>query len=127
MTVYRGEGEKVLTVLQKNSHLSRSDIYKLLSPLPTEVILFLMAKTTQEGARKAVSLYFTQLKTIRLSVGGDDLKSLGIPPGPGYKVILSDLREARLNGKVLTHEDEIAYVRKHFVPREGLKEKTNKT
>lgn len=122
MTLCRGEGEKALTALQKNSHLSRSDIAKLLSPLPNEVLLFLMARTNQEGIRKTISLYFTQLKSIRISVGGDDLKNLGMAPGPGYKVILTDLLEARINGKVLTHEDEIAYVKKHFVPHEGVKE-----
>ena len=122
MTLCRGEGEKALTVLQKNSHLSRSDIAKLLSSLPNEVLLFLMARTNQEGIRKTISLYFTQLKSIRISVGGDDLKNLGLAPGPDYKVILTNLLEARINGKVLTHEDEIAYVKKHFVPHEGVKE-----
>lgn len=112
----RGEGEKVLMTLQKNPKLSRSEIYKILSSLPNEVLLFLMAKTNQEASRKAISLYFTQLKSIRISVGGEDLKNLGIAPGPRYKTILNDLLEARLNGKVLTHEDEIAYVIKHFKP-----------
>ena len=40
-----------------------------------------MARTNQEAARKAISLYFTKLKGIRISMGGEDLKALGLPPG----------------------------------------------
>ncbi|MBI4764454.1 MAG: CBS domain-containing protein [Deltaproteobacteria bacterium] len=118
MILCRNEGEKVLMTLQKNPKLSRSEIYGLLSPLPNEVLLFLMAKTTQETGRKAISLYFTQLKSIRISIGGGELKDLGLVPGPLYKTILEDLLEARINGKVLTREDEIAYVKKHFSTQE---------
>ncbi len=114
MTLCRNEGEKVLMTLQKNPKFSRSEIYKLLSPLPNEALLFLMAKTNQETGRKAISLYFTQLKSICLSIGGEELKALGLVPGPLYKTILGDLLEARINGKVLTREDELAYVKKHF-------------
>jgi tRNA nucleotidyltransferase (CCA-adding enzyme) len=117
MTLCRGAGEKILAALQKNPRLSRSEIVKLLSPLPNEVLLFLMAKTNQEGVRKTISIYFTQLKSIRTSLGGDDLKNMGLTPGPRYKVILSDLLEARI---------EIAYVRKHFSAQEESKEKTQK-
>jgi tRNA nucleotidyltransferase (CCA-adding enzyme) len=118
ITLWRNEGERVLTTLQKNPFFPRSKIYDLLSPLPNEVLLFLMAKTSQETGRKAISLYFTQLKSIRISIGGEELKALGLVPGPLYKQILGDLLESRINGKVLTREDEIAYVRKHFMGNE---------
>ena len=111
----RSEGEKAMQALNRNPRLRRSDIYGLLSPFPSEILLFLMAKTNQEPTRKAISLYFTQLKAIRLSISGDDLKSLGLEPGPRFKVILKTLMEARINGKVLTPGDEIAYVREHFL------------
>jgi tRNA nucleotidyltransferase (CCA-adding enzyme) len=111
----RNEGEKAMQALNRNPRLRRSEIYGILSPLPSEILLFLMAKTNQEPTRKAISLYFTQLKAIRLSIGGDDLNALGLEPGPHFKVILKTLMEARLNGKVLTPGDEIAYVREHFL------------
>ena len=92
MGLCRNEGEKVLMALQKNPKLSRSEIFDLLSSLPNEALLFLMAKTTQETGRKAISLYFTQLKSIRISIGGEELKDLGLVPGPLYKTILGELR-----------------------------------
>ncbi len=118
MTLCRNEGERVIMTLQKNPKSSRSEIVRLLSPLPIEALLFLMAKTTQETGRKMISLFFTQLKSIRISIGGEELKTLGLVPGPQYKTILGNLLEARINGKVLTREDEIAYVKKHFAEQE---------
>jgi tRNA nucleotidyltransferase (CCA-adding enzyme) len=118
MTLSRNEEEKGLMTFQKNPEISRNEIYKVLSSFPNEVLLFLMAKAGQETGRKAISLYFTQLKSIRIAIRGNDLKTLGLVPGPIYKVILGDLLEARINGKVLTREDEIAYVKKHFVPQD---------
>jgi tRNA nucleotidyltransferase (CCA-adding enzyme) len=90
-------------------------VYALLSPFPNEILLFFMARTNQEAARKAISLYFTQLKGIKLFVGGEDLKSLGLTPGPLFKTILNDLLEARINEKVLTRNDEIAYVTERYL------------
>jgi len=116
LTLCRAEGDRILNTLQRNPATARSEIYKLLSPIPTEILLFLMAKTPQATGRKAISLFFTQLKSVRIATRGEDLKRLGIPPGPLYKTILNELLEARLNGKVLTAEDEIAYVSQHFLP-----------
>ncbi|MBA4392115.1 MAG: polya polymerase [Desulfobacca sp.] len=117
----RNEGEKVMMIFHKNPNLTRSEIYQLLSPFPNEILLFLMAKTNKEACRKAISLYFTQLKSTQLSVRGENLKSLGLAPGPLYKLILSDLLEARLNEKVLTHEDQVAYVKNHPLVREKIR------
>jgi tRNA nucleotidyltransferase (CCA-adding enzyme) len=74
-----------------------------------------MGRTTQEHTRRAISLYFTKLKGIRVSIGGEELKALGLPPGPLFKTILNGLLEARINEKVLTRADEIAYVKEHYL------------
>jgi poly(A) polymerase len=42
---------------------------------------------------------------------GDDLKALGFRPGPRFKEILDALEEAQLNGKVLTREDGLQFVK----------------
>jgi len=117
----RTEGDKLLLTFHKNPRITRSEIYKLLSIFPNEILLFLMAKTNKEACRKAISLYFTQLKSIQLSVKGEDLKALGLVPGPLYKIVLNDLLEARINEKVLTHEEQVAYVKNHSLVRDKIK------
>jgi tRNA nucleotidyltransferase (CCA-adding enzyme) len=92
-----------------------SEIYKLLSGLSTEVLLWLMAKTHAERGRRAVSLYFTELKKVRIELTGEDLINMGLKPGPVFQEVLGSLFEARLNGLVKTREDEIEFVRHHYL------------
>jgi hypothetical protein len=44
---------------------------------------------------------------VRPSIGGDDLRARGVPPGPQYKRILDALRDARLDGTALDEGDEL--------------------
>ncbi len=46
-------------------------------------------------------------------VTGDDLKSLGLVPGPGYREILNQVEEAQLEGRVRTREEALQFVREH--------------
>jgi tRNA nucleotidyltransferase (CCA-adding enzyme) len=92
--------------------LAPSSIYDLLRPLEGETVLLMMAKAKQEAAKKYVSLYLTRLRNVKVTLSGDDLKNMGIPPGPRYKKILSRLLDAKLDGKVKNREDEIEFVRK---------------
>jgi len=43
-------------------------------------------------------------------VTGDDLTALGFPPGPRFKTILDSLRDAQLEGALVTREEAIDYV-----------------
>jgi len=42
---------------------------------------------------------------------GDDLKRLGIPPGPAYRPLLEAIRDAQLDGQIATTDDAVALVR----------------
>jgi poly(A) polymerase len=44
-------------------------------------------------------------------ITGDDLKQLGIPPGPQYKRLLDAVREAQLDGAISTPEQALELVR----------------
>ncbi|MBM4338607.1 MAG: CBS domain-containing protein [Deltaproteobacteria bacterium] len=90
----------------------RSEIYTTLSPLSTEVKLFIMAKTTQTVTRRYISLYFTQLKDTKPILRGRDLVQMGVPPGPSIRKGLEDLLKARLDEQVITRQDELQYVSK---------------
>jgi tRNA nucleotidyltransferase (CCA-adding enzyme) len=108
----RARYRDVLYVLVRETELSPSRVYDLLKPLDTEAILFLMAKATQEKAKKHISLYLTHLREVAVTVTGDDLKKLGIPPGPRYRKILAALLDAKLDGKVKNREEEMEFARR---------------
>jgi tRNA nucleotidyltransferase (CCA-adding enzyme) len=90
------------------------EIYTLCKPLSIEALLFIMAKTEEEGIKKAISLFFTTLNVIQVNLRGEDLLQMGIKPGPRYREILDALLLARLEGKVKTKADELAYVKRHY-------------
>jgi tRNA nucleotidyltransferase (CCA-adding enzyme) len=94
-----------------------SDIYRLLEDFDAELLLFLMAKTQQEEARRAISLYFSKLREVRPALRGRDLQALGIKPGPIYSRILDRLLNGRLNGELKSREEEMDFVREHFSER----------
>jgi tRNA nucleotidyltransferase (CCA-adding enzyme) len=73
----------------------------------------MMAKTRKDNVKKAISSYFTHLRYIRPSIKGRDLKKLGLPPGPIYREILQAALDAKLNGELKTHMDELDFARKY--------------
>jgi tRNA nucleotidyltransferase (CCA-adding enzyme) len=60
----------------------------------------------------ALAHYQDTWQHVKPLVTGDDLHALGLPRGPRYRVLLDALRDARLDGRVTTREDELALVRK---------------
>ena len=41
-------------------------------------------------------------------ITGDDLKSLGLKPGPDFKTLLDTIRDAQLNDQVITRDQALA-------------------
>lgn len=94
--------------------VSRKFVYDVLSPLPNEVILYLMAKARHPDIKRYISLYFTQLKSVRTRVTGKELIRLGYRPGPRFKTILDELLERRFAGQLRTEDDEISFLLSRF-------------
>jgi tRNA nucleotidyltransferase (CCA-adding enzyme) len=110
--------EKAIAVARgfyRQPELKSSEIYHLLEGLGTEWLLFIMAKTQQEETRRAISHYFRDLKELRPKLRGRDLKDMGITPGPVYRRILDQLLDGRLNGELSSREEEMKFVRQHFL------------
>jgi tRNA nucleotidyltransferase (CCA-adding enzyme) len=102
----------VLYVFNKEPGLPPSRVYDLLAPLETEAVLLMMAKAKQETAKKYISLYLTHLRSVKVMLTGDDLKALGILPGPRYREILKELLDAKLDGLVRNRGEELEFARK---------------
>lgn len=102
------------------------DLHRWLSPLATEVLLMLMSLTGQERVRQWVSHYITRLRGVRPLLSGHDLQRLGVPPGPGYKTILADLLRARLNGEVVSADDERRLVERKYLTAKQKKPATSR-
>ncbi len=115
LRITKEEAEKVIYRLLTTRIISKKLIFDLLSPLPVETILYIMAKAKSEDIRRYISLYFTRLKNIEISVSGHDLIALGLKPGPSFKKIFNDVHEKKLAGELTTHAQEIEYVKSRYV------------
>lgn len=91
-----------------------SHLYRWFQPLATEILLFMMAKTSREQVRQWISRYITHLREVQPVLTGKDLEKLGIEPGPIYKIILDDLLNARLDERALTADQEMALVQRKY-------------
>lgn len=83
----------------------------LLAPLPLDGILYLMARTPDEDIRGAVSQYIYKWRQIKADITGEDLKKLGLAPGPCYGDIMRKILAAKLDGHAPTRESQIDLAR----------------
>ncbi len=73
----------------------------------TQHILFIIFKTCEdERIKNIIFKYIDHWKKVKPITTGEDLRKMGIPPGPTYKTILSRLRKAWLNQEILNVDQE---------------------
>jgi len=89
-----------------------STIYKRLTKLPLEVLLLILSKSKSPRLKERAVLYLTTLRKVRIKITGEDLKKLGLAPGPQFRKVLDRVFEARMDGKVKNKKEEYALVKK---------------
>ena len=62
-------------------------------------------------ARQNIDDYAMIWRHRRPGLSGDDLKRMGIPPGPRYKFLLDALRSACIDGDIKTPDQEALYLK----------------
>ncbi|UZP68294.1 CBS domain-containing protein [Desulfovibrio mangrovi] len=84
-----------------------SGLYRTLSPIGIEGLLFIMARTKADELRKSISHYLTHLRGMKIDISGEDLRIMGAPPGPAYGRVLSRVLAAKLDGEVPTRQMQL--------------------
>jgi tRNA nucleotidyltransferase (CCA-adding enzyme) len=91
--------------------LSNGAVVRALEGLALEAVVAL-ATTSGARVRRRCELFMTSLRHVRPHIGGEDLAVLGFPPGPGWSRALSAARDARLDGKAQSKDDELRIARR---------------
>jgi tRNA nucleotidyltransferase (CCA-adding enzyme) len=112
----RLETEQCLAGLEHRLPRTNSELYHKLVVFKTELVLYMMALSKRERVKKAISYFYTQLRSVDVAITGKDLMQMGLKPGPLYKKILQRVLEAKLNGRLENVEDERNFVRAEFLP-----------
>ncbi len=89
-----------------------SRICRLLELYPTQLLATAWVADRRRGVRARLVRFQSDYRNVTPILTGEDLKAMGLRPGPIFGQLLSTLRDARLDGQVTTREDEEALVRK---------------
>jgi tRNA nucleotidyltransferase (CCA-adding enzyme) len=75
-----------------------------------DTLLHIGALVGDQAARTAIARYEHDLRPVHTLLRGDDLRALGIAPGPRYRILLAGLRAAQLDGLVHSRTDAEQWV-----------------
>jgi len=89
-----------------------SRICRLLEPYPARLLVVGWVADRRAGVRARLTAFQTRYRPVAPILTGEDLKAMGLRPGPLFGRLLTALRDARLDGKITTREEEEALVRK---------------
>ncbi|MBU0899434.1 hypothetical protein KKB54_01245, partial [bacterium] len=78
-------------------------------------IEFLYYKEKSLLAKKRVMSFLANLQNIKPLLNGEDLKKLGVKPGPLYSKIIHSILLEKLEGSLSKKEEEIKYVLDNYV------------
>lgn len=117
----KGDKKRILSYKQishkfilelKRPNIKPSKIFACLNPLSYEVIILLKAKYANRNIQRYIEDFFEIYNGMYILISGDDLKRLGIRPGPYYQKIFAKVLKAKLEGKVRTRQEELALIGK---------------
>jgi tRNA nucleotidyltransferase (CCA-adding enzyme) len=91
--------------------LKPSECVERLESYPVNAVEALGYVAKDPRVKELFDEYISKWRYIKPHTTGDDLKTLGIEPGPRYAVILRQLRNAWLDGKVKTEEEEKSFLK----------------
>jgi tRNA nucleotidyltransferase (CCA-adding enzyme) len=97
---------------QVSSSQKASRIYRILQPYPRRIIAAVWIASERAQLREKLLRFQTTYRCVEPALSGNDLKALGLRPGPLFGRLLRALRDARLDGEITTREEEEALVRK---------------
>jgi tRNA nucleotidyltransferase (CCA-adding enzyme) len=86
--------------------LSPSNIYRLLDGYSSQALVANSLATESPVASQNIRLFLKKLKDIKISLTGEDLIKMGVAQGPPIGEVLELLKQAKLNGKINTRQDE---------------------
>ena len=117
-----GQWEKIaydIQLMHKHSqklsleNIPRSETYLLLRDIQVPVIKGFCTMTEVENIRNNLNLYIDELQHIHPLLNGKDLVSMGVPEGPKIGILLKQLLEERLDGRIKSRQEEENLVRRN--------------
>jgi len=107
------KSRRIAAMLSSCAPLRRSQVYRLLSGLPNEAVILVLARRLAVNGRAAkerltrrLARFLIRDRHVTTKVNGDTLHRFGLRPGPRFKTILDRLLDERLDGKIVSAQQE---------------------
>ena len=102
---YRG-----MSSILRNENLSPSEVVAVLGEFPLPLLEAQRALTGSTYQKSRLDQYLGTLRHVRPEITGVDLLGAGVPQGPEIGIMLDEVLRARMDGRVKTKEEELAFV-----------------
>ena len=106
-----GDAQTALAALTREGIEDPAWLYDTMEGCSLEALLLAMSMTGSPEKKKGISRYLLELRKEKPVLNGNDLKALGLEPGPEFSKILRAVLHERLKGNLRSREDEIRYVK----------------
>jgi tRNA nucleotidyltransferase (CCA-adding enzyme) len=107
----------ILKQLRKKG-LRRSQVYQILQPIDGQVVTYLRVSDRHPQAQHYIKEYLRACQSVKLTVTGEDLKTLAIPPGRRRGMILKELLYRKLDGEIATRKQELKTLKELIIRRD---------
>ena len=88
-----------------------SAVYRYLKRYPVEVASACFLSNDSRIVRGQIERYLKELQYVRIRLDGNELREMGVEPGPRMGRLLKALQDAQLDGLAGTREEEETFVR----------------
>ena len=102
---YRG-----MSSILRNENLSPSEVVSVLGEFPLPLLKAQRALTGSTNQKSRLDQYLGILRHVRPEITGADLLGAGVPQGPEIGIMLDEVLRARMDGRVKTKAEELAFV-----------------
>lgn len=99
-------------ILMKNPNLPMTEIDAVIKDWTRENIVYLLLLVREEEPWEHLVHYLDLKERVEVKINGNDLKDLGLKPGPKFSYILDELYALVLSETIHTREEELAMVRR---------------
>ena len=94
--------------------LSSSQLRNVLDQFSITSVQVNASLSESPRVKEALELYLTRLRYVKPSLNGSDLICLGVSPGPLMGELLRNLRNAKIDGRIATRDDEVQLAKEYI-------------
>lgn len=88
-------------------NLPPSKVTHKLEQYPRVALFAVHELTSSDAERNLLQRFASEWSRVQPLTNGDDLRKMGLPPGPSYRLILDSLRQAWLDSEITSREEEL--------------------